>query len=297
MNSMLRAALAAQQRGFHIFPVAVNDKVPHRLAGQWGQTATNDVNRIVHFWTQVDPQANIGVACKPSQLLVIDLDEAKEDWNLRDTEWAYLHNGYGPRVSGMELFDEMAYKLYDEDGDADSYTFAYQVSTRSGGRHLYYQWPAHWPKISQASPVKGVVDVRGNGGQWGGYVLGAGSVVDGLYGVAEDLQIAPPPRWIRRLVAEKAKPLRTRPQGFNLGGINLGGSSFSGLVACVANAGQGNRNNTLLWAARTMCEEGAPVQKALEVLAPPAGDAGLGFQEIERTIHSAYRIQSHKEGR
>src|SRR3546814_12458834 len=93
--SMLKAALDAQAAGFHIFPVAANDKVPHRLAGYrdqagnfhgWGETSTNDINQIVHFWTQVDPNANVAVACKPSQLLVIDLDQATEDWHLVRSE-------------------------------------------------------------------------------------------------------------------------------------------------------------------------------------------------------------------
>src|SRR3546814_3721084 len=49
------------------------------------------------------------VACKPSQLLVIDLDQAKEDWNLVKTEWAYVHQAYGPRVHGEALLDEMKF--------------------------------------------------------------------------------------------------------------------------------------------------------------------------------------------
>src|SRR3546814_20527115 len=94
------------------------------------------------------------VACKPSQLLVIDLDQAKEDWNLVKTEWAYVHQAYGPRVHGEALLDEMKFAA---DGDLPK---TYEVLTGSGGIHIYYQWPAHWPRISQASPVKGVVDVR-----------------------------------------------------------------------------------------------------------------------------------------
>ena len=157
--TMLQAALAALQRNFTIFPVARNDKIPHRLAGQWGQTATNDINQVVNFWTNVDPDANVGIACKPSQLLVIDLDKAKKDYQLRDTEWAYMHGAYGPRVDGDELFAEMIFKAAGGMVDIETY----RVKTRSGGIHLYYRWPANWPRISQASPVKGIVDVRGNG--------------------------------------------------------------------------------------------------------------------------------------
>jgi Bifunctional DNA primase/polymerase, N-terminal len=291
---MLKAALAAQARGFHIFPVARNAKVPHPAAGQWGLTSTNDINTIAHFWTQVDPHANIGVACKPSQLLVVDCDIAKDDWNLQGTEWAWMHSAYGARVNGEDLLDEMAFKL---GGDHASGLMTYSVRTRSGGLHLYYRWPAHWPHISQASPVKGVVDVRGNGGQFGGYVLGEGSQVDGgeysATGEFNGFQINLPPEWIRLLVAEKPK----QPKPVRLKGLMQPGAiSWSGLVASVQNAGEGNRNNALVWAARTMCEEGATEAEAVSTLGPAASSAGLGDMEIERTIQSAYRTQRYKDG-
>lgn len=291
---MLKAALAAQARGFWIFPVAAGQKIPHPAAGSWGQTATNDINQVIRFWTQIDPRANVGVACKPSQLLVVDLDQAKEDWHLCDTDWVYLHDGYGPRVSGMELINEMAYKLADEDEEVNAYTETYSVRTGSGGTHLYYQWPAHWPKISQASPVKGTIDVRGNGGQWGGYVLAEGSVTDaGRYDLENPAPIALPPVWIRRLVAEKPQPPRIqRPKGLQ----QPGAISWSGLVDSVRNAGEGNRNNALLWAARAMCSDRATLDEAKDTLAPAARQAGLGDFEIQRTIESAYRIQRQKEG-
>lgn len=287
---MLTAAIAAQRRGFHIFPVARNAKIPHPAAGQWGLTATNDLVQIINFWTSVDPHANIGVACKPSQLLVVDLDQAKADWNLQKTGWAYMHAVCGPRVSGEELFDEMRFAA---DGSVPA---TYEVRTRSGGLHLYFRWPTHWPRISQASPVKGIVDVRGNGGEFGGYVLGEGSEVDG--GVyrqdhADARNIVLPPEWIRALVAERPQaPKIHRVKGL----MQPAAISWSGLVDSVVNAGEGNRNNALLWAARAMYSDRATLEEAKEVLHPAALQAGLGEFEILRTIESAYRIQQQKEG-
>ena len=288
---MLPAALKAQQRGFHIFPVAAGAKTPHRLAGEWGKTATNDINQIVQFWTQVDPTANIGVACKPSGLLVVDLDQAKEDWNLRGTDWAYLHEAHGPRVSGEALFDEMRFT---QDGDGHPCE-TYTVLTRSGGFHMYYRWPAHWPRISQASPVKGLIDVRGNGGRYGGYVLAEGSVVEGgEYQLSLDVgEVVLPPEWIRKLVAEKPQaPRIQRPKGLMQPGV----ISWSGLVDSVRNAGEGNRNNALVWAARSMYSDKASIQVCKDTLGPAAAQAGLPDFEIERTIESAYRVQQQKEG-
>lgn len=290
--TLLPWALKAQARGLHIFPVARNQKIPHHLAGEWGKTATNDFNLITHFWTHLDPHANIGVACKPSELLVVDLDTAKEPGKLAKTPWSYLHDVYGIYVSGEEVFDEMVFKL--ADGNHEAYG-TYTVKTPSGGTHLYYQWPTHWPRISQASPVKGVVDVRGNGGQWGGYVLGEGSVVNGAtYRTAGTMRgVILPPEWIRVLVAERPQAPKVRRPG----GIRQPGAlSWSGLVDSVRNAGEGNRNNALLWAARSMYSDGAKEAEAQEVLGAAARDAGLYDFEIERTIASAYRIQQQKEG-
>lgn len=286
---MLEAALKAQARGFHIFPVAPGQKVPHRLAGRWGETATNDISQIIRFWTQVDPQANVGIACKPSQLLVVDLDLAKGDFKLRGTDWAYLHDAYGPRVNGVDLWDEMVFKL-----GAGQHPQTYMVHTGSGGHHLYFRWPSSWLAISQASPAKGVVDVRGNGGQYGGYVLAEGSRTESGQYVCED-SLAPglPPEWIRQLVVEKPRqPSVRRP-----GGIRQPSPvSWAGLVESVRQAGEGNRNNCLVWAARAMCSDGASEQDCKDILGPAAQEAGLPYHEIERTIESAYRIQRQKEG-
>jgi hypothetical protein len=273
--------------GFHIFPVKPGDKVPHPLAGSWGENSTSDAMTVYNFWRQ-HPTANIGVACKPSNLLVIDLDQAKEDWNLKGTEWEYMHGVYGPRVSGEDLLDEMRFK----EDEALPETFS--VRTGSGGLHLYYRWDPSWPKISQASPVKGCVDVRGNGGQWGGYVLGAGSVTAaGQYEIESNSPIALPPMWVRLLVMEKPQAPRRVSQGVR----QPGAVSQSGLLETVRSAQPGNRNNALVWAARTMCEEGVPEEEAQRVLGDAARQAGLGDMEIERTIESGYRTQRYKEGR
>ena len=291
--SMLQHALKAQSRGLHIFPVTPGGKTPHRTVRSWGQQATNDIGQITHFWTQVDPYANIGIACKPSGLLVVDLDKAKEPWNLRGTEYGYLHDGYGQFVHGEAVYDEMAWKAGALSED-DPGTYA--VRTGSGGLHLYFRWPSFWPQTSQASPVKGVVDVRGNGGEWGGYVLAEGSVTDSGKYEPVDQPSKPPtlaPQWIRELVV--ARPKIQTPR--RVSGIQQPHAiSWSGLVDSVKNAGEGNRNNALLWAARAMCSDGATEDEAKKVLGDAAASAGLPYFEIERTIESAYRIQRQKEG-
>ena len=295
--TMLQWALKAQARGLHIFPVTPRGKTPYPASGYrdqagvyhgWGETATRDADRIRYFWTNVDPNANIGVACKPSGLLVVDLDVPKEPGKLSGTPWEYMHTVYGQVVTGEELWDEIQYQ---NGGQVDTYS----VRTGSGGIHKYFQWPEHWGQQSQASIVKGVIDVRGNGGQYGGYVLAEGSVTEaGPYesvGIPRGPQIAP--EWLRQLVTPKPRIVRPRPVGI----LQPSAVSWSGLVDSVRNAGEGNRNNALLWAARAMCGDGASEQEAKDTLGPAARAAGLGDFEIERTIESGYRVQRQKEGR
>jgi len=300
---MLQHALKAQARGLYIFPVTPGGKTPHPAAGYrdqagnfhgWGETATNDPDRITYFWTKVDPQANIGIACKPSGLLVVDLDRAKADWNLRGTDWAYLHDAHGPRVGGEDLFDEMAYKLAGY-GSVTGARSTYMTRTGSGGVHLYYRWLEQWGQQSQASPVKGAVDVRGNGGQWGGYVLAEGSVTDAgpYYELSTGCAPRVAPHWIRELVTPKPKVVTPRRV---TGVMQPAAVSWSGLERTVREAGEGNRNNALLYCARAMCSDGATEDECKSVLTPAAEAAGLPYYEIERTIESAYRIQRQKEG-
>lgn len=300
---MYKHAFAAAERGFHIFPTVARGKRPHPAVGEWGDAATTDPNTIGPFWTHVDPQANIAVACKPSGLLVVDCDMAKTDWNLRGTEWEYVHQAYGPRVDGEALLDEIAYK---KGGTGSDHWDTYTVKTGSGGMHLYYRWPSTWPKGSQASIVKGVIDVRNGGGTKGGYVLAAGSVTaderqpdgsvkpGGEYIVLNDAPIAEPPLWLRLLVVEKPPPPKRPIMDRIL--MGTGGGSFSGLVRTVEEAEPGNRNNALLYCARAMYTDRATEQQCLDTLGPAAGRAGLGYLEIEQTIRSAYRLQRQKEG-
>lgn len=283
---MLTPATTAVSRGFHIFPVEVRGKRPHRDAGEWGQTATADVLSVIRYWSRTP--ANVGVACRPSQLLVVDCDTAKTDWNLKGSKWEYVHGAYGSRVDGTDLLDEVA---YDSGADPVDPQSTYSVRTGSGGLHLYFSWPAFWPKPSQASIVRGVIDVRNGGGDYGGYVLGAGSVTDaGTYEVISDAPVALTPQWLFDIVREKPAPTAPRFTGFR----QPGAISFTGLESSVRNAVEGNRNNSLTWATRTMCEEGATEAEALQLLGPAAQDAGLSATEAERTIRSAYRTQIQK---
>lgn len=60
--------------GWAVMPLKPKSKEPHfDLIKQAYLSATTDWE-LVQFWFQCDPKANVGIACKPSGLLVIDVD-------------------------------------------------------------------------------------------------------------------------------------------------------------------------------------------------------------------------------
>lgn len=295
---MLVDAIRYAQRGWSVFPVEPLGKTPHRIYPdkpytiKWSEHATQDIAKIMRYW-EWSPSANIGVACAPSNLFVVDCDMPKREYQLRDTRFAYLHDTLGPLVDGSDVYRALCNEIGIDWQDADR---TYRVCTGSMGCHYYYRWPTG-VRASQASIVKGIVDVRGNGGNLGGYVLGAKSQTDrGLYVAENDLPVADCPPALVELCTEGARELMSpelsafvRPAG---------SGSIAGLETAVLTAPDGNRNNALLWAARAASHDQIPEQEAIDVLSAAylanAGDGG--HRQAEQTIRSAYRLQRGKDG-
>jgi Bifunctional DNA primase/polymerase, N-terminal len=275
--TLLPYALEAAARGWSVFPVEPLGKTPGRLYPhrpkeeapwtiKWSEVATDSISQIVAWWNSC-PMANIGIACKPSGLLVVDCDVKVGEYD-GVQEWFALVERYDP------------YNYFQDD-------LTHQVITGGGGVHLYYRWPSD-VQASQ-SGLSAHVDIRSNGGQKGGYVLGAGSVTtkgtyrsEGLFHYPDQ---APP--WLVELCRDRPKPKPVR-SGYQQPAHT---GSFSGLVTAVSSASEGNRNNVLLWAARSMCEDGATLDEALDLLVAASESNGLSSRETSDTIRSAYRLQ------
>lgn len=286
--SLLGYAARALAMGMWIFPVnpcgtedpenpgEYIDKWPHLIRPgrpwkiKWGEAATNDMNKVIQWW-QYSPEANIGVAVRQSGLLVVDCDKAKD----------------GTAEDGVDQYMEICAKYgMDPAQVCDTYT----VRTGSGGTHFYYRWP-DGVQASQAG-LAPLVDVRSNGGTRGGYVLAAGSVTTkGAYTVDYDAPILDCPPVLVELCRDKPKPKPPKAM-FS----QPGHAGYSGLVESVRLAQEGNRNNCLLWAARSMCEDGAPEEQCIDLLVPAAMECGLdgGERQALATIRSAYRLQGSK---
>jgi hypothetical protein len=68
---LARTALDLAERGYHVFPLLPREKRP--ITGRGFKDATRDERAILHWW-DTTPEANIGIACGASGIVVWDID-------------------------------------------------------------------------------------------------------------------------------------------------------------------------------------------------------------------------------
>lgn len=292
--SMLATVARCAARRWSVFPCNpagtlcpesgdVIDKQPHLLWPgkpyklKWGDVATNDPTTIVRWWTS-SPEANIGIACRPSGLLVVDCDIPKDSGGEEGFDQYF-------RV----LRDVLGMSPWEATGACDTYT----VLTGSGGIHLYYRWPADAGLASQAglaSVGAPLVDIRSNGGTRGGYVLGAGSrTTKGEYRVDYDAPVKLLPGKLVELLQEKRRNQRKPQKPQKVSGFTQPGGRYEGLVDTLRYAQEGNRNAALNWAAWHMASDGLTEEEVAALVLPVALGIGLSEKEAIATIGSACR--------
>jgi bifunctional DNA primase/polymerase-like protein len=167
-----------------VFPLRPGDKRP--AVRNWETRATADPERITRAWTA--GPFNIGIACGPSRLVVIDLDRPKPGavpppaCRQRDV-----------RDGGDVL--AMLCEALDQPLPVDTYT----VRTGSGGTHLYFTAPAGVTLRNTAGRLGWLIDTRAAGG----YVVACGSIVAGrAYSAPLDIEAMPLPGWLTEQLTE-----------------------------------------------------------------------------------------------
>ena len=137
-NTNLDHAIHYAARGWHVIPIPTGQKHPSITA--WQTAGTTNTDRIIHWWTQ-QPDHGIGIITGPeSGVWVLDIDVT--DGKTGDDTLAELEAAYGPIPD------------------------TYEVQTGSGGRHLYFNWPAGRTIRNNQSGLLGAgIDIRGHGGQ------------------------------------------------------------------------------------------------------------------------------------
>lgn len=142
----LHIALELAARGWAVFPLAPGAKLPaipaahpagtaarRSCRGQCGRPghgvhdATIDPEILRHWWRHC-PNANVGVACGPSGLVVLDLDTPKN---------GQQPPKHGPGITcGADVLAALA-----EQAGQPLPAGTYAVRTGRGGLHLYFRAP------------------------------------------------------------------------------------------------------------------------------------------------------------
>jgi hypothetical protein len=192
-NSLKAVALGHAKNGFYVIPLVENSKRP--LISDWQNRATTNPLQIDSWWTE-HPNANIGIACEVSNLIVIDLDTSKGA--VPSSPWYEL----GAK-NGEDVFREICKKA----GDSQLFE-TYSVRTPSGGKHLYFY--DQNIAIKQGTEVNGWwrVDTRSKGG----YIVAEGSrlinsangVTNQYHSIGNHSVVLNFPTWLRDELSPKA---------------------------------------------------------------------------------------------
>ncbi|MGW5583761.1 bifunctional DNA primase/polymerase [Streptomyces sp. NPDC003857] len=278
---LMRAALDAAERGWHVFPLRPGGKPP-ALHGEkscprtgectaghrkWEQRATTDPDRIRAAWSRAS--FNVGIATGPSGLLVVDLDTPE-------------HKGSSDAPDGATTFGALCERA----GHAVPDT--YRVRTASGGEHLYFTAPSGVRLANTAGTVADSVDTRA----WGGYVVAAGSITaTGRYEALCDRLAAPLPEWLHTILKPALKPSQG-PSGALVGqSRRYADVALANETRNVATAQQGAREAALFRAARALGRFVAwgdlPRHVVEQALQEGGEAAGLSASECRSTLRSA----------
>ena len=161
------------QRGLAVFPVRPRTKAP--LTAHGHLDATMDAAVLGRWWRQW-PDAGVGIACKPSSLVVLDVDPR----NGGDDSLADLERQHGPLPA------------------------TWRALTGGGGIHVIFQAPADVALVDGA--LAPGIDLKANG-----YIVAPPSLhPSGRYYVWEcgcepgSLPLAAPPAWLFEQGRERA---------------------------------------------------------------------------------------------
>lgn len=264
--SKLTAALSWAARGFRVFPLQENSKLPK--FEQFYDVASTDTATITAWWqdplTGIERDYNVGV--DTSRLLVIDLDN-------KDGK------------AGQANYEAIG-------GRFDTLT----VRTPTGGYHLYYDPAGAAYANSQGdNGVAPGVDTRG----WHGYVLAPGSTIDDrAYELMFDAELARVPGVVLpKLRAPEARAERAASAELDTPSAIATARAFLD-TRTAAYQGMGGDDHTF----RTICEvrdRGVSEATALELLLEDWNERcepPWPVLELQAKVQNAYAYAQRGEG-
>lgn len=271
-KNFLEAALQAAEKGFHVFPIVPNTKVPPKDF-RFKTEATRDPAQIRKWWTNGYSNHNIGIstsAFKESEaLIVVDIDQ--KDGKMGEDELLRLE------LQGLVLPPTL------------------ETITPSGGRHLFYK---------TSEPVKQGVNVLAKGidiRSRGGYVVGPWSVLSNGPYVLVDGSISEAPEWLVSSCGRSPpKPDNgTEPRAFEVNRENAFGRARFYLENEAPLAVQGSRNDTTYKVAARVKDFGVNLHDCSTLMADyyvPRCDSFLGKEELIAVLDSAYKYGEKIQG-
>lgn len=247
----LEAALDLVHRGFKIFPLKTNSKVP--LFSNWQTKATNDVAQIEKWFTNKE----YNIAILTEDLLVLDVDLKNEK------------NGY-----------ESLEKLLKENGLHLPVTFAQKTPT--GGCHHVYRVAS--PARNTSGELGEGLDTRG----LGGYVAAIGSTLDGHpYLIEHDAPVINAPDWLVERTKKTYRPAVLPSVDVDRDRALKEASEYlASLELCT----EGKRNATAFKVAAKLKDIGLSADDNLALLVSEwKCEPELDVEELQTCVRSAYR--------
>ncbi|MGH8793346.1 MAG: bifunctional DNA primase/polymerase [Stackebrandtia sp.] len=278
--NLTQAALEHAARGWRVFPLRPGDKRP--AVKDWENRATVERQRIERCWAAGD--WNVGIATGPSNLVVVDLDMPKQT----------TLDGESVEPTGVDNFAALC-DQHDRPIPAATYT----VATASGGRHLYYRHPSGGPQLrNTASKIAPLVDTRAHGG----YVVAAGSTVDGRPYRHSDNPLVELPSWLTELLRPAPLPAQA-PTAVNLPDSRRGAylnSAIANQVDTIRQAARGGdgRKRALFHSAIALGQLVAAGEltetEVTTILMQAASETGLWLGASARTIASGLKYGARR---
>lgn len=271
-NKWLAAAIRLQKHGFRVFPIACNTKDQPTLSDPAGH-ASADPEKARLWWecqlTGEPVPDNIGITCRNladgRRLIGVDIDCKKG----RDGELGLL---------ALEL-------------DGKEFPDTFEQTTASGTRHLIY-WTTALISNSRSKLALGI-DIRGRGG----YLVGAGSEIDGKAYSANFAPIAEAPAWLVEACQEtKAeRVLSTESAKVDVAYAYRRGEAF---IAKQAGASEGLRGSSAYALACQLKDFGVSSFAAFEILSDWAERCEPPMPEVdlELSVENAYKYGQNDQG-
>lgn len=252
------AASRLAESGCHVFPVKPRAKVP--ITARGCLDATRDAGQIADWWSRW-PTANIGIACGPSGLAVIDLDgpEGLGGWRQLVAE----HPGTPPTLTAR---------------------------TGGGGWHLYYLALRDRRVGNTAGKIGPKIDSRGAGG----YVLAPPSVHPSgqsyRWAERQPAELAVLPGWLLALLDPPVRPRSPLSVRRCPGLDRYAAAALAGELERLSTCRAGTRNvslNAAAFSLGTLVAAGRlDRREVVSGLLAAASAIGLGDREAEKTTTS-----------